>query len=306
MRQVRLVREYAGLELLDRLRPQGLSAQPRFLRDREWVVALDAMLTTRQHRQVLPRPGWELLTAAADLSVVVLSGPDGTELHAQGPVIALPVRDADAAVVLDGGRLLLTAAHPTSEGHQVHLVDLRRRTVVETADLDCEQAQAVLIAHPHDGSVLVDLSEGNAGSRLYAVHLDAGRLRTRELLQDTVPAGFNPGGTHLLVLPHPSFDEEAWLASWPDGEPVASLATAALGWEDDAFDVTGCFLDEHSVLLLTGAHGVVLTDGRLENAQALELGDGVTGVVGLWPGLFATGHVVDALPSTRVWQLSPP
>jgi hypothetical protein len=303
MRQVRLLREYSGLGLVSGLRPRGQTPQPRFVRDRDWVVAVDAMLTTQRHVLVPTRPGQELLAADPQLGLVVVTDAHGTQLHGFGAHVALPVASADACVLLEGARLLLAAPHPTLDSHQVHLVDLRRKVVVDVVDLDCEEASAVFLSHPHDGSVLVDLHEGRNGSRLYGIHLDAGRLRSRELLQDTVPSGFDPSGTHLLVLPHPSFDEEAWLASWPDGEPVTSLSTADLGLEDDAFDVTGCFLDDHSVLLLTAQRRVVLTDGRLGSEQVLDLAPGVTDLVGLWPGLFATQH---ADLATRIWQLSAP
>jgi hypothetical protein len=306
MRQVRLLRDYGGLGLVSDLRPRGQMPQSRFVRDRDWVVALDTLLTTQRHVLVPARPGQELLAADPQLGLVVVADAQGTELHGFGAHVPLPVAAADAAVLLEGARLLLAAPHPTLDSHQVHLVDLRRRTVVDVVDLDCEEASAVFLSHPHDGSVLIDLREGMNGSRLYGVHLDAGRLRSRELLQDTVPSGFNPSGTHLLVLPHPSFDEEVWLASWPDGEPVTSLSTADVGLADDAFDVTGCFLDDHSVLLLTTQGRVVLTDGRLGAEQVLELAPGVTELVGLWPGVFATQHLVDGAGATRVWQLSPP
>jgi hypothetical protein len=131
------------------------------------------------------------------------------------------------------------------------------------------------------------------------------------LLENVVASGFSPDGDRLLVLPHPSFQSPAIVASWPSMDPIGTASPQAAGINDDAFDLYGCFLDTGRVLLKTVEDRLLLAFGDLAALTQVSLTAPTPGknysiglILGLGPNLFAAELWTDRQKTTTVWELA--
>jgi hypothetical protein len=159
--------------------------------------------------------------------------------------------------------------------------------------------------------VLLDAGEGQDGSYIFWVRIAGDDLVATKVLEDEVAAGFDPAGDRLLLTPRPSFDSVARLAGRPDLEEVATLRAAEIGFDDDCFDLYGCFLDSDLIILSTGGHGPIITGGSLDSARRLDFsgsasadGPGQGPMFGAGRRRFATALWRDRRTTISVWELA--
>jgi hypothetical protein len=324
-----LVAERPDLDNGPDVAPMSLAPCARSRLTAGGVEALDGLLNPAGSRPVTLTETATLLNATPDLAQVVsvddghllYAGPGGRRAASALPDWKRPLPLAGSATFLGAGRLLVTT--PDSETrehagrsyeqkttHRVLLVGSDTGVTLDEITLDVFAAGTIATAHPVDGSVLLDLGEGQDGSSLYRIRATDDRLTADRILENTVSAGFSPDGTRLLLLPHPSFDELPQVVSWPDLEvlSIADLDTA--GIDPGGIDFYGCFMDDDRILLTTREQGLWLADGILGTLAPIELPDLVTHgsldfslTMGLSTDTFSTRIWRDDQDLTTVWRL---
>jgi hypothetical protein len=250
----------------------------------------------------LDGPRRRLLGATPDLRRAAFASRVDTVLVSDAGWASLPF-PADSATFLADDLVLMTA--PSTDGrHDVVLTALDGHTH-DSCRVDVAQAVATAVPHPDDGSVVLDLGEGQDGSLLLSVRVEGQRLEMTEVGRNSVAASFSPDGTRLLLMPHPSIPAAPAAVSWPDQRRRFDLS-------DDSgrdFDLYGCHLDDDRVLLSTYGHGLVVSDRDLTGVTPLVL-DGLTSSVevsslhGLGRDVFAATTWVDGTSTSGLWQLT--
>jgi hypothetical protein len=317
----RLIAERDGLDLGRDLAPLCLHPAPRFRLHAGEVLAVGPTLAATASRPAALSPQAKLLAATSGLRQII-AVDDGQLAIIADTTLRLPVPAADSATFLQSGQLLVTAPnidHQTRHGrtfaqrttHRVLLINPRSGAILDETILDgVFDAGVFAIANPADGSVLLDAAEGQDGSKVFAVRDARSQIRIEHLLENVVTSGFSPDGDRLLLLPHPSFDGPAIVASWPSMDPVGTASPQAAGINDDAFDLYGCFLDTGRVLLKTVEDRLLLARGDLAPLTHISLtaltptknySIGLT--LGLGPNLFAAELWTDGQKTTTVWEL---
>jgi hypothetical protein len=311
------------------LAPVSLSPCARSRLATGGVEALDSLLNPAGARPLALSPGATLLNATADLAQViavdeahlVYAGPAGQHAGRTTPDWQRADPLADSATFLGTDRLLVTT--PNSETreragrryeqkttHRVLLLDSTTGATLDEVTLDVFDAGTFATPHPIDGSVLLELGEGQDGSSLYRVRVTDDRLTADPVLENTVAAGFSPDGTRLLLLPHPSFDELPQVVSWPSLEVLATADLDAAGIDEDEIDFYGCFLHDDRILLTTRQQGLWLADGDLTRITPVQLPKSVThgsvdlsNTIGLSADTFFTRIWRDDHELSTVWRL---
>ena len=315
-----LVAERSDLDAGPAVAPFSLQPCARFRLTAGGVEALDSVLEPAAYRPVDLTNGANLLNATSDLTQVVAvdegclayAGPTGQRSGSAGLDWQLGLPPADSATFLGQNRLLVTVPDQRNTGHRVLLMDTATGVIVDEVKLDAFDAVAFATAHPGDGSVLVDLGEGQDGSSLYRVRVEDDRLTTTRILENVVACGFSPDGTRLLLLPHPSLPEAPQVLSWPSLEVLAVADLDAAGIDQDGIDLYGCFLDHDRVLLSTHEQGFWLARADLTAITPIELPEQVTGTapefsltLGLSADTFSTRIWRDDRDLSTVWRLRP-
>ncbi|MEU8182471.1 hypothetical protein AB0B86_17100 [Micromonospora sp. NPDC049047] len=219
-------------------------------------------------------PTAKLLAASPDLATVVVTDTRRVIIMAAGRPIPVEIAAADTATLLPGGRLLVTAPalerleykgreYDIKGEHLVFLVDPGSGQVLDQAVLDAVDASMTTVPHPHDGSVVLDAAMGQDGSLICVVRVLEDRIKVEPVAENVVAASFAPSGDRLLLMPHPSFDNEISILEWPSQRPLARLHADDLAIDDFAFTLYGCFLSDRRVLLDTYEHGLLLCSGEL-------------------------------------------
>jgi hypothetical protein len=317
----RLIARARWLDLGRDLAPLCLGPTPRFRLYAGEVLAVDPTLTTTASRPVALSPQAKLLAATSDLRQII-AVDDGQLVIITDTTLLLAVPAADSATFLRSGLLLVTAPnieHQTWRNrtiaqrttHRVLLIDPRSGAILDETILDgVVDAGVFAIANPADGSVLLDAGEGQDGSEVFTVRDASSQIRIEQLLENVVISGFSPDGDRLLVLPHPSFEGPAIVASWPSMDPIGTASPQAAGINDDAFDLYGCFLDTGRVLLKTVEDRLLLASGDLAALTQVSLTAPTPGknysiglILGLGPNLFAAELWTDGQKTTTVWEL---
>jgi hypothetical protein len=127
------------------------------------------------------------------------------------------------------------------------------------------------VPHPRDGSVVLDAGMGQDGSLVYLARAVNDSLAVEKIAEDVVVASFAPSGDRLLLTRHPSFEDEASILEWPSRRQVARLHSEDLAVDDLAFDLYGCFLSDHRILLETNEHGILVCSRDLDPVAWLDL-----------------------------------
>lgn len=267
---------------LDRvLAPLSLGPVVRYHLHDGAVSVLDEQLQPVQQLALDVPPTAKLLAASSDLATVVVTDIRWVIIMAAGRPIPVEVPAADSATLLPGGRLLVTAPtlqrleykgreYDAKGEHLVFLVDVASGRVLDQAVLDAVDASVTAVSHPDKGSVILDAAMGQDGALIYAVRVLDGRIRVDLLAENVVAAGFAPSGDRLLLMPHPSFEDEISVLEWPGQRPLARLHADDLAIEDFGFTLYGCFLSDRRVLLRT-THGLLLCTGELSPVAWLSL-----------------------------------
>lgn len=316
----RLVAQHDGLDLGRDLASLSLGPSPRFRLDAGEVLAVGPTLATTARRTIPLSPRAKLLAATGDLRQVAAIDGDHLVMVTDGSV-KLHVPAADSAAFLRTGRLLVTAPnleHATWRDqtivqrttHRVLLIDPGLGAVLDETVLDVADAGVFAVAHPADGSVLLDAGEGQDGSQVFMVRDIGGQISVQHVLEDVVIGGFSPDGDRLLILPHPSYEGPATVVSWPGLDPIGTASPQAAGISGDMFDLYGCFLDTDRVLLKTMEDRLVLASGDLAALTQVSLSTPSPGkdyriglILGLGPNLFAAELWAEGHKTTTVWEL---
>lgn len=294
------VAELPGIRLARGLAPAALGPEPRFWFQDHTVTALDGLLAPGASRPVDVPPGADFLAATPDLALLIFATKHDVLLVGATGLARAPIAEADSAVVLASGRVLVTA--PQGDKHAAHLLDPATGKVVDVVGLDTYDAGVTAVPHPGDGWVALDAGEGQDGSTVFRVREENGRLVAEELMSDAVLAGFDPSGSRVLITPHPSFGGPAEVLSWPGLDPIAAL-------DDLDLDIYGAFAGADRVLLSTFEEGPLLCTGDLEPLGLLDLSAYPvadfedTQLLGLGPDTFALDLYHDGAGHTTVWRI---
>jgi hypothetical protein len=81
-------------------------------------------------------------------------------------------------------------------------------------------------------------------------------------------ADFSPSGRHLLLVPHPSFDNVVSLLEWPGRQTIGKLDSADLDL-NSGFDFYGCFLRNDAVVIKTYVEGLLVADIALNDVARI-------------------------------------
>jgi hypothetical protein len=133
-------------------------------------------------------------------------------------------------------------------------VDAHTGQVVARADLSSVGHGGVHCAHPDGVHMLLDVGEGQDGSRLYRGRLDGDRIDLFEYAWGSrILVSVTSDGRHLMTVDHDSAD--AAFHAYPDGEVLARVPIQALG--HDLFDafiepVGGYVNDSTAVVTVSG------------------------------------------------------
>lgn len=130
----------------------------------------------------------------------------------------LPVPGVDSAVILGSGQLLVTARVTATGGmfasaNRVLLLDPVAREIIDEVPLALNDAYICAIAHPQDGSVLLEGGMGQDGSVLFSARVTSRKLTVSTVLENVVPGGFDPAGDRLLLVPHVSYGDDAFVVT---------------------------------------------------------------------------------------------
>lgn len=254
-----------------------------------------------------------LLAATDDLGNVAVAQDENLVLFSGQTELRLDCPGGDSAVFLSPDLLLVTAPEEDLGwgGHEVLLIDVRAGEVLDRHSLEELQASVSALPHPSDGSILLDAGEGQDGSYLFRVTVSERALTVEELAENVVPAGFDPSGKKLLLVPHPSFQTQPSIVAWPDMEPLAEIDPEAVLGEDDYFHFFGGFLSETHVLLETiPSCELVLCSDELEPRARITLPGyeaprfEIESIMILGQNAFATRLWSDAAAITAVWRLT--
>ncbi|CCH20899.1 hypothetical protein MILUP08_45793 [Micromonospora lupini str. Lupac 08] len=312
-----------GLRLGHDLAPLSLEPVVRYRLLDGVVSVLDEQLQPIRRLDLDVPPTAKLLAATPDLATVVVTDTRSVIVITAGGPIALDVAAADSATLLPGGRLLVTAPmierqehqgreYDTRGEHLVVLVDLGTGRILDQAVLDVADAGVIAVPHPHDGSVVLDAGMGQDGSAIYAARVAGDRITVELIAEDVVSTSFAPSGDRLLLMPHPSFDDEISLLEWPSGRTVARLHADDLALEEFAFDLYGCFLSDKRILVQTSEHGLLLCSGELRPVAWISLnppsqsGDvEVSMALGVTEDVFAADLWDGESSSATVWRIPP-
>lgn len=297
------------------LRPAAMGRGRAYRKVEDRVEALDERLNPTS---TAPRPPGGLLNASPDLDVLV-THDDGDLVVRRGDAdVRVPVPGADSATLLADGRLLVTApvletrvwkgeTYAAKGKHRALLIDSTGKTAAETT-LDVADAGVTALAHPYDGSVLLDAGEGQDGSSIFRVRADGDNLHVERILEDAVAADFSPSGNRLLVTPHPSIGGPVRVLSWPDLTPLHELSEDVLD-EDEGFDLYGCFLSETRVVLsVSGALPLACTADLVPEGRVALPGDYAEAepetLTGLAENVIALDlHLQDGSTVATVWRI---
>jgi hypothetical protein len=315
-----LVGQLPDLRLGHDLAPVTLDAVTRYRFLDGTVCVLDDRLQPTG-RVPVDLPAARLLAASPDLSVVVLAGTTSVTVAAAGKRLVIDVAAADSATLLPGGRLLVTAPevvrnvhggreYESKGAHRVYLVGLDSGRVLDQVELDAVDASVLAVPHPHDASVVLDAGMGQDGSLVYLARAVDDCLAVEKIAEDVAVASFAPAGDRLLLMPHPSFGDEASVLEWPSRRQVGRLGAEDLAVDGLAFDLYGCFLSDHRLLLKTDEHGILVCSGDLHPVAWLDLppyGDDaeLDTMLGVATDVFAVEIWRDGSAHTTVWQLAP-
>ncbi|MBW6435795.1 hypothetical protein KZ829_18800 [Actinoplanes hulinensis] len=289
------------LDISRDLAPALLGAGPRFRLLDGAVEALDERLRPVRRRSADVGDRVRLLAAEPGLNVVVVAGQRAVTLLAGDDRYEVAIAAADSATLLPGGQVLITAR---DSENWAYLVGADGR-ILDRAGLDVAGAGVHVCAHPYDGSVLLNAGLGQDGCVVCLARVVDGALVVERLAEDVIAADFAPAGDRLLMTPHPSFDDEAAVWSWPDRAPLARLD--ALG---DGIELYGFYLDDERVVLCDYRRGPLLCDRDLRPVAWIDLppvpaGAAVEGpLFGLAPGVFTGDVHHDDGQCTGVWRLS--
>jgi hypothetical protein len=252
----------AGLTVGRDLAPEQLGAGPRFRLAEGAVEALDERLQPVKRRSVDVGDRVRLLAAESGLGVVVLGGERNVTLRAGDDRHEVAIGAADSATLLPGGQVLITA-HDSE--NWAYLVSADGR-ILDQHSLDVAGAAVFALAHPFDGSVLLTAGFGQDGCVVSLARVVDGSLTVERFAEDIGAADFAPAGDRLLMLPHPSFDHETAVWSWPNRTPVARLESA-----EEGLELFGFYLNDEHLVLHDYRRGPMLCDRELRPLAWIDL-----------------------------------
>ncbi|MET8146851.1 hypothetical protein ACIBSW_14285 [Actinoplanes sp. NPDC049668] len=139
-------------------------------------------------------------------------------------------------------------------------VDADTGHLLAQADLGAVGHGGEHLAHPDGVHMLLDVGEGQDGTRVYRGRLDGNRIELFEFEWDNrVLVSMTSDGRHLMTVDHDNAD--AAFHTYPDGAVVARVSIEALGHEPlDAFiEYAGGYVDD--------ATAVVTVAGETEDEE---------------------------------------
>ncbi|GAA3392745.1 hypothetical protein [Cryptosporangium minutisporangium] len=139
-------------------------------------------------------------------------------------------------------------------------VDAGTGRILAQAHLDSVGHGSEHIAHPDGLHMLLDVGEGQDGSRVYRGRLDGDRIELFEYeWGNRVLVSMTSDGSHLMTVDHGNAD--AAFHTYPDGAVVAQVPVEALGYEpfDAVIEYAGGYVDDSTA--------VVTVAGETENEE---------------------------------------
>jgi hypothetical protein len=132
-------------------------------------------------------------------------------------------------------------------------VDAVTGDVVATAELDCVGQGGTQFAHPDGVHMLLDVGEGQDGSRVYRGHLHHDVIDLSAYpWTDRLLVGLAPDGRHFMTVHHNQ--EDVTFHTYPDGDVVLWIPVESFGYEPDEAYVewTGGYLDARTAIVVIG------------------------------------------------------
>jgi hypothetical protein len=129
-------------------------------------------------------------------------------------------------------------------------VDADAGRILARADLGSVGHGGKHVAHPHGEHMLLEVGEGQDGTRVYRGRLDRGRIGLFEYpWGNRVLVSVTPDGSHFMTVDHQGAD--AAFHTYPDGAVVAQIPIGALGRElFEAFvEPIGGYLDDFTAVV---------------------------------------------------------
>ncbi|WP_238012135.1 hypothetical protein KZZ52_14195 [Dactylosporangium sp. AC04546] len=129
-------------------------------------------------------------------------------------------------------------------------VDAGTGQILAQADLGSVGHGGEHIAHPDGVHMLLDVGEGQDGTRVYRGRLDGDRIEVFEYeWGNRVLVSMTSDGSHVMTVDHDNAD--AAFHTYPDGVVVAQVPIEALGFEPlDAFiEYAGGYVDDSTAVV---------------------------------------------------------
>ncbi|MEU0564833.1 hypothetical protein ABZ297_05450 [Nonomuraea sp. NPDC005983] len=132
-------------------------------------------------------------------------------------------------------------------------VDAETGDVVAQAELDCAGHGGHQFVHPDGAHMLLDVGEGQDGSRVYRGRLDQDVIDlTAYPWTDRSLVSLAPDGHHFMTVHHDQ--EDVAFHAYPDGEVMIRIPVESFGYDPDEAYVewTGGYLDADNAIVTIG------------------------------------------------------
>ncbi|MCP2324160.1 hypothetical protein HDA40_002667 [Hamadaea flava] len=132
-------------------------------------------------------------------------------------------------------------------------IDAETGAIIARTELDCAGHGGHQSAHPDGMHMLLDVGEGQDGSRVYRGRLDRDVIElTAYPWTDRSLVGLAPDGHHFMTVHHDQ--EDVAFHAYPDGEVLARIPVESFGYDPDEAYVewAGGYLDSQTAIVSIG------------------------------------------------------
>ena len=132
-------------------------------------------------------------------------------------------------------------------------IDAETGAIIARTELNCAGHGGHQFAHPHGVHMLLDVGEGQDGSRGYRGHLDRDVIElTAYPWTDRSLVSLAPDGHHFMTVHHDQ--EDVAFHAYPDGEVLVRIPVESFGCDPDEAYVewAGGYLDSETAIVTIG------------------------------------------------------
>ncbi|MEV5543316.1 hypothetical protein AB0L13_41495 [Saccharopolyspora shandongensis] len=132
-------------------------------------------------------------------------------------------------------------------------IDAETGSVIARTELDCAGHGGHQFAHPDGAHMLLDVGEGQDGSRVYRGRLDRDAIElTAYPWTDRSLVSLAPDGHHFMTVHHDQ--EDVAFHTYPGGELLVQIAVESFGYDPDEAYVewAGGYLDSETAIVTIG------------------------------------------------------